>query len=172
MTRLACGCPSQWPDWRGDVDLGGMLVHEMPMWMFLHMPVGFEAFLDRQVQDIARIGARERWPGFVLVRSAMFRGALLAPLVDERIPARRVRRLAMPFWVRVQTIEGEVGAIKPAIQKLRSALIREAKMPKELYLAYLTCPHCAEARGGSKIMVLQRWRESPRLAERLARRRK
>jgi len=172
MTRLACGCPSQWPSWRGDVDLGGMLVHEMPAPMFLHMPIGLEACLDRQVQDIARIGATERWPGFVLVRSAMFRGRLLAPLVDERIPARRVVRLAMPFWLRVRLVEGDVAAIKPIVQRMRSELLREARMPAELYLAYLSCPRCADARGGVKIMVLQRWRESEKLKKKLAQRRR
>ena len=63
MTRKQCGCPAHPPDWRGDLDLGGMLVHEMPVPMFLHMPIGLEAMRERQLADIARIVSLRRVMG-------------------------------------------------------------------------------------------------------------
>jgi len=165
-TRLDCGCPEQWPDWQGDVDLGGMLVHAQPVPMLLHMPIALEAALLKQMQDLARLELHERWPGFVLVRSAAFRGEALALLQEEHSPARRTRRLPRPFWLRVTLHEGDVGSLKPTIGAMQRTLIEEGKMPKELYLAYLTCPRCAAQRGGFKVMVLRRWQQSPRLMRR------
>ncbi|MDX8401188.1 MAG: hydrolase [Mariprofundaceae bacterium] len=167
--RLACGCPAEYPDWRGDVDPGGMLVHREKMPAFLHMPIGYEACLDRQMKDIARLELHERWPGFALTRTGMFGGEILAPLVEEHCPARQTFRLPNPWPVRVQMFEGDVGGIKDAVRRMQSELLDEGKMPKALYLAYLTCPRCAESRGGMRLMILRHWVKSERLARRLQR---
>ena len=168
MTRKDCGCPANPPDWRGDLDLGGLLVHEQPVPMFLHMPIGFEAMRERQLADIARLELHERWPGFVLLRTGMLRGALLLPLAEEHSPARRVYRLPAPFCVRAVLHEGEIARLKETIRAMQRELLREAKMPKELYLAYLNCPRCDQGKG-ARVLVVRRWEESPRLARRLSR---
>jgi len=50
---------------------------------------------------------------------------------------------------------------------MQSALLDEAKMPKELFLCYLTCPRCRDERGGIKIMLLRHWVKSEKLQKRL-----
>jgi len=167
--RLECGCPSEYPDWDGqDIDLGATLVHEQRAPMFFHMPIGFEACLDRQHHDIKKLELSEQWPGFVLTQSAMFKGRILALLNENHSPARKTWRFKNPYMVRVQLFTGSVSAIKTAIRQMQSELFDEARMPKELYLSYLTCPRCQEERGGTQIMLLRHWVNSPKLAARLA----
>ncbi len=168
--RLECGCPSEYPDWDGqDIDLGATLVHEQGTAMFFHMPIGFEAYLDRQHSDIERLELHERWPGFVLAESGMFRGRILALLSEDNSPARNTYRLKNPYMLRVRLFEGDVREIKNEIRHMQSELFDQARMPKNLYLSYLTCPRCQEARGGTKIMLLRHWEKSPKLEQRLAR---
>ncbi len=167
-TMLDCGCPSVYPEWDNiDVDLGAWLVHEQKAPMFLHMPIGYEACLDRQHKDIRRLGLHERWPGFCLTQSAMFRGRILCPLQEDSSPARNTFRLVNPFHVRARLFQGDVGAIKGAVRDMQSQLLDEAKMPRELYLSYLTCPRCQEERGGTRIMLLRHWVKSEKLRKRL-----
>ncbi len=171
---LDCGCPSEFPQWDGkDVDLGAWLVHEQGVPMFLHMPIGYEAALDRQHKDIKRLHLTERWPGFVLTQSAAFRGRILCPLSEDTSPARRTFRLSNPFHVRCKLMHGDIGGgVRGAVQTMQSALLDEGKMPKELFLSYLTCPRCRDERGGIKIMLLRHWVKSKKLQERLDRQQK
>ena len=171
---LDCGCPSEYPQWdEEDIDLGAWLVHEQRVPMFLHMPIGYEACLDRQHKDIRRLHLNERWPGFVLTQSAAFRGRILCPLSESTSPARRTLRLTNPFHVRSKLIHGDIGGgIRGAVQTMQSALLDEGKMPKELFLCYLTCPRCRDERGGIKIMLLRRWVKSKKLQERLDKQKK
>jgi len=165
---LDCGCPGEYPDWDGeDIDLGGWLVHEQPAPMFLHMPLAFNLYRHRQNENILRLELKERWPGFTLTRSAAFRGSHLRLLEDEDCPAQRVHHLRSPFWVRVGVHHGDVGNIRPLISRMQTDLVQNACLPKELYLAYLTCPICAPERGGHKVMVLRRWVPSKKLKARL-----
>ncbi len=168
--RLSCGCPDTFPEWNNtDVNLGGWLVHEIRTLMFLHMPIAFEAYLQKQQQDIERLELTAHWPGFVLSRSAMFRGSILCPLAEEHSPARHVRRLPRPFRLRVHLFEGDVGQLRDGVRHMQSALLDEGHIPRELYLAYLTCPACRDGRGGNKIMLLRRWEESLKLKKRIRR---
>ncbi|MDX8405537.1 MAG: hydrolase [Mariprofundus sp.] len=167
--RLECGCPSEFPDWDGqDIDLGATLVHEQRAPMFFHMPIGFEACLDRQHSDIKILELNEQWPGFVLTQSAMFRGRILALLSEDNSPARKTYRFKNPYMVRAQLFKGNVSAIKTAIRQMQSDLFDEGRMPKNLYLSYLTCPRCQKERGGMQIMLLRHWLKSPKLEQRLA----
>ncbi|HXH71360.1 MAG TPA: hydrolase [Mariprofundaceae bacterium] len=170
--RLECGCPTEFPaEWDGkDIDLGTALVHEQRVPMFLHMPIGFEACLDNQHKDIERLGLTERWPGFVLSESSMFRGRILCPLSEESSPARNVYRLPNPFHLRARLFRGDVGGIRLEVRNMQSSLLDEGKMPKQLFLCYLTCPRCQEERGGMQLMLLRHWIRSPKLEKRLARR--
>jgi len=167
--RLECGCPSEYPDWDGkDIDLGGTLVHEQQAPMFLHMPIGFEAKLDMQLKDIRRLELHEKWPGFVLTETGMFRGRLLCPLEDEHSPARSILRLPRPFNLRVRVYNGDVGGIRSAIAEMQSELLEEARMPRKLFLSYLTCPRCQEERGGMRVMLLRQWEHNSKLEKRIA----
>jgi len=171
--RLECGCPSEFPDWDGkDIDLGATLVHEQRSVMFFHMPIGFEAYLDRQHCDIEKLGLNEQWPGFVLAESGMFRGRILALLSEDNSLARKTYRLKNPYMLRAQLFNGNIKDIKTAIQHMQSDLFDEGRMPKSLFLSYLTCPRCQQERGGTRIMLLRHWVKSPKLEQRLARHRK
>lgn len=156
--RLACGCPPVFPDWNGkDVNLGGHLVHGQKQSMFMHMPIGHEAKLDLQFKDMQRLDLHAKWPGFVLSRSAMFRGQLLCLLKEDHSPARSVFSLARPFQLRVLLFHGDVADVRLHVAKMQSGLLDEGKMPKSLFLAYLTCPRCQEERGGMQVMLLRQW---------------
>lgn len=170
---LPCGCPQHFPEeWGGqDIDLGGWLVHEQSAPMVLHFPIAFDLYRKRQVEDIARLGLTERWPGFALTRSAAFRGGHLRLLEDEDCAARRVHHLPSPFRLRVAMHRGDVGSVRPIIRNMQTELIEEGRMPREIYLAYLTCPVCAADRGGNRMMVLRRWTPSKKLKESLEKRR-
>jgi len=171
--RLECGCPSEFPDWDGkDIDLGATLVHEQKSAMFFHMPIGFEACLDRQHHDIEQLGLNEQWPGFVLAESGMFHGRILALLTEDNSPARKTCRLKNPYMLRVQLFKGNLKDIKTVIRQMQSDLFDEGRMPKNLFLSYLTCPRCQEKRGGIQIMLLRHWVKSPRLEERLKKQKK
>lgn len=165
---LDCGCPSDYPEWDGqDVDLGGWLVHEQPAPMLLHMPLAFNLYRHRQNEDILRLELKERWAGFTLTRSAAFRGHHLRLLEDTECAARRVHRLPSPFRLRVAIHKGDIGSIRPLVAGMQTDLVQSARMPKALYLSYLTCPVCAEKRGGHKLMVLRQWVPSQKLKARL-----
>jgi len=172
-TMLDCGCPSEFPHWDNeDVNLGAWLVHEQKVRMFLHMPIGYEAYLDRQHKDIQQLQLHERWPGFILTQSAAFRGRILCPLAEDNSPARNTFRLSNPFYVRTKIVRGDVGSIKGEVRIMQSSLLDEGKMPKELFLSYLTCPRCQDKRGGTQIMLLRHWVKSKKLEERLAKQKK
>lgn len=171
--RLECGCPGEYPDWRDcDVDLGGWLVHTQKIPMFLHMPIGYEAYLHRQHEDIERLQLSERWPGFVLTESSAFKGRILAPLNEERSPARNTSILPHPFHVRARIFQGDVQDVRKEVSAMQTSLLDEGKMPKALYLSYLTCPKCEEARGGKKMMILRNWIPSKKLAAKLEKQKK
>ena len=167
--RLECGCPDTFPSWHGrDIDLGGTLVHEQKTTMLFHMPLGFEAYLDRQHKDIERLELHEQWPGFVLAESGMFRGRILALLDEQHSLARSTYTLKSPYMVRAHRFSGELKDIKTTIRQMQSDLFDEARMPKNLFLSYLTCPKCRDERGGTQIMLLRHWVKSHKLEQRLA----
>lgn len=168
--RLACGCPGSFPDWhKQDVNLGGQLAHVLPVPMFFHMPIGFETYVERQAQTLERLKLQERWPGLVLTRSAGFRGRIIRLLEEVVSAARHLEYLPHPFHVRGYLHEGDVGTISHNVREVQSELLAEGRRPRELYLCYLTCPHCSEQRGGDKILLLRRWAESPALMKRIKR---
>jgi len=165
---LECGCPTAYPDWHNqDINLGGQFVHIMPVPMFLHMPLGFEVRVARQGAILEQLGLKERWPGLVLTRSAAWRGAIMRLLEEAISPARYLEHLPNPFQVRGYLHQGSVENMPASVKKLQGELVAAGRRPQELYLCYLTCPHCSAARGGEKILLLRRWVESPALQRKL-----
>lgn len=165
---LPCGCPEDFPQWDGqDIELGSEPVFDFPIPTFLHMPMGYEVYLGRVRHLIKQLELKERWPGFYLTRTGWMRGQILAPLQQGDSPSRHVVHLPSPFKLRVKLHKGDVGSIKMSVREIRSALLDRGCMPKELYLSHLTCPNCAEQRGGAMIMLLWRWEESGQLSRRL-----
>lgn len=161
---LACGCPAEFPQWDGeDVDLGGKAVLELPMPTFLHMPMGYEVYLGRVRHLLKHLELEESWPGFCLTRTGWLRGRIVTPLKSGDSPSRHVVHLPSPFMLRAKLHKGDIGTIKNSVKEMQSQLLDSGRMPKELYLSYLTCPSCAEQRGGTMIMLLRRWEESSRL---------
>lgn len=165
---LDCACPKIFPDWHEqDIDLGGALAHILPIPLFLHMPIGYEAYAARQHQALIRLNLQERWPGLILTRSAAFRGCIIRLLETAVSPARHLEFLTSPFHVRGYLHQGDVGTISVGVRHIQQTLVAEGHRPRELYLSYLTCPRCAEPRGGHKILLLRRWIESPALKRRI-----
>jgi hypothetical protein len=66
--------------------------------------------------------------------------------------------------------EGGIGTIKESTRQLQMQLFDFGRMPKELYLSYLTCPVCRDEKGGDKILLLRRWQHSSTLAKRIQKR--
>ncbi len=164
---LPCGCPAAWPSWAGgDVDLGGQPVHVQPLRTLLWMPMGYQAFRMRQQRELELLELEEPWPGLTLVRMGPFRGQLLRLLREADSPSRRVQHLPAPFRLRARLHRGGMATLRQAVQALQRELLEAGRMPKELYLAHLSCPRCQEAKGGELILLLRRWEDSPRLRRR------
>lgn len=164
-----CGCPAAYPDWQDeDIDLGGWCIYRTPIPSFLHMPIAYELQLQRQQENLRQLGLRERWPGLAFIRTGMFGGSMLRLIEETPSLSRHVSHLPGPYWIRVHLHHGGVGSLRPAVRDMQAFLLDHGRMPKELWLAHLTCPRCAEARGGEKILLLRHWQVSPRLGRRTA----
>ncbi len=168
---LDCGCPASFPeDWHGqDIDLSGHCIHRIGIPTPIHMPVGIEAYLQRQQRSIEELGLHEEWPGLILTRTGAWRGEIIRLLNDEGSLSRLVRFMPRPFMVRAQLHRGNVSTLRGTLRTVQQTLFDEGKMPKGLYLCYLTCPRCRDKRGGDLILALRQWNESPVLKRRLAR---
>ncbi len=160
MSR-GCACPERYPDWDGkDIDLGGHCIHTLTIPMLLHMPLGYEAYLKRQYQDIQELHLMESWPNLVLTRTGMFRGSIIRLLEKTSSPSHRIRYLPNPFHLHGKLHSGDVGTIRNSVRQIQMELLDSGKLPKELYMCYLTCPLCQDERGGHKILLLRRWKSS------------
>lgn len=161
---LDCGCPGDYPDWQDqDIDLAHQAAHTLPIASFFYMPLSYETYRQRQQQDIEQLELEELWPGFAMSRTGMFGGELIRLLKDSHSLSRRVTGLPAKFQLNVLTHEGGIGTVRSTVRQQQMTLLDSGRMPKEIYMAYLTCPRCAEQRGGERIMVLRRWEENPRL---------
>lgn len=161
MTDENCGCPESYPVWEGkDVNLAGQCVHRMAIPTFFHMPLAYEAYIKKQAESIVQLGLTEMWSGFTLSRMGMLGGEIMRLLEDCQSPSRLVQYLPPPFTANVAIHHGDIGTIAKTVQPQQMLLIDSGRLPKELYLSYLTCPHCAERKGGEKIMLLRRWSQN------------
>lgn len=168
MSTLPCGCPEDIPDWDGrDVDLGGQPMLELKIGTFLHMPMGFDIYLGRVRHLVKELELEEQWPGFRLSQTGWFTGRILSPLLKGDSPSRHVIHIPSPFQMRGKLHKGDIGNIKKTVRDMQSELLDAGRMPKDLFLSYLTCPVCEEERGGTKIMIMRRWEASARLSKRI-----
>jgi hypothetical protein len=168
MNAPICLCPSSYPDWHDkDVDFSGQPTHTLPMPTFLHMPMSYDMYTQKQQYEIEQLELQEQWPGLVLTKTGIMRGALIRLLTSGDSPSRFIRFLDNDFKLHGLLHLGGIGTIKQSMRALQNRLFDMGRMPKEVYLCYLTCPVCSERKGGDKILLLRRWKESPRLARRL-----
>jgi len=163
-----CACPTEYPDWHEkDVVLGGRLVHALKIASFLYMPLSYEVYVQKQTKDIEQLELEEQWPGFVLTRTGFLRGEILRILKSARSPSRFVRTLDSTATYRGYLHKGGIGTIKESTRQLQNQLFDMGRMPKEMYLSYITCPICSERKGGEKILLIRRWQESHTLSRRI-----
>ena len=164
-----CGCPKHFPDWDGqDINLGGQAMLALPMPTFLHMPTGYEVYMGRARHLITELELKPLWPGFALTQTGWLRGRILTPIENTTSPSRHVVHMENPLNVRAKLHEGGIGTIKNSVREMQSNLLDLGRMPKDLYLSYLTCPNCEEKQGGPKILLTRRWEQSARLSKRVA----
>lgn len=165
--RLACGCPDTFPDWHGkDVDLSLHPAHSLPITTFFHMPLAYAARLERQRAEIEQLELKEPWPGFILTQTNFMAGRIISLLNSAQSPSRHVLCLPASFHISSLLHAGGISTLRNSVRELQSTLFDAGRMPKELFLAHLTCPRCAAARGGEKILLLRRWTDSSRLKHR------
>jgi hypothetical protein len=168
MSEPACLCPGNYPDWHEkDVDLSGQPTHTLPMPTFLHMPMSYDTYLQKQQNEIEHLELQEKWPQLVMTKTGFMRGALIRILKSGDSPSRFIQFLESDFKLHGLLHHGGIGTIKQSMRALQNRLFDMGRMPKEVYLCYLTCPICSERKGGDKILLLRRWKESPTLAKRL-----
>lgn len=162
-----CGCPDVYPDWDGkDVDLGGAPVVELGIPTLIHMPLAFDLYAGRQQQLIEKMGLRELWPRLLLTRTGMLRGSLMRLLKPGMTsPSRFFKVLPFPFVVRAKLHHGNLSTGHKIIREMQMRMADEGCRPRELYIAYLSCPACSDVRG-EKILFLRRWTESKILKNR------
>ena len=97
----------------------------------------------------------------------MWGGKILRLLEDSQSASRLVHHLPSPFNVMVQLHDGGVGSISKAVHKMQIEMVEKGCMPKEFYLAHLTCPVCCDRKGGDKILILRRYVANERVKKRL-----
>ncbi|HHG90508.1 MAG TPA: hypothetical protein ENJ90_08530 [Devosia sp.] len=167
-----CACPDTYPAWDGrDLDLGGTLVHTLPIPTFFHMPVGYESYLQRQQAVVEALELEEEWPRFILTRTGFFRGSVTRLLKVADSPARNIHVLPTPYNVHVVLHHGNVSTARRVLHEMQFALVEQGRVPKELYMSHLTCPRCSERKGGDKIMLIRRWEENATMKKRLSKER-
>lgn len=163
-----CHCPSTYPDWHEkDINLGGKPTHTLPIASFIFMPLSLDSYLNRQQTDIDQLELEEEWPDLVLTRTGMLRGEIMRILKKGDSPSRFIRYLPSDFNLHGFLHHGGIGTLKKSTRELQAKLFDMGRMPKELYLCYLTCPICSERKGGDKILLLRRWQPSSTLTRRL-----
>ncbi|MCC6207948.1 MAG: hypothetical protein IT488_07330 [Gammaproteobacteria bacterium] len=166
-----CSCPPSYPHWHGqDVDLGGYRTHTLPIPTLMHMPLSYELYVQRQQHVLEQLHLKEIWPGLALTRTGFLRGSIIRLLEDAPSLSRHAGYFPRPFQVQAHLHQGNVSTIRQAVRNMQSRLLDAGCMPKELYLCYLTCPRCADERGGDQILLLRHWVKSE-LLEKKARRR-
>ena len=168
-----CPCPRTYPNWDNqDVDLAGLCILKLGIPTLLHMPMAIEAYLQKQQREVDNLELPECWPGFTLTNTGFVRGSIMRPLENISSPSRHVTFLPTPFNARGLLHHGDIGTIKANVRQLQSSIFDQGKIPKELYLAYLTCPQCEAERGGHKILLLRRWSASATLASQIRKQKK
>lgn len=163
-----CPCPSEYPQWHEqDVDLSGQPVHRLKIPSFLFMPLSYENYVQKQQADIENLELETQWPGLILTRTGMFRGEIISLLNSGESPSRFIQNLPGNMTMRGYLHNGGIGTIKESTRQLQMQLFDMGRMPKEMYLCYLTCPICADKKGGDRILILRRWQDSPTLKKRI-----
>ena len=163
-----CHCPTTYPDWHEkDIDLSGKATHNLPIASFFFMPLSLDSYLNRQQSDIDQLELEEEWPDLVLTRTGMLRGEIVRVLKNGNSPSRFIRYLPADFHLHGFLHQGGIGTLKKSTRQLQARLFDMGRMPKELYLCYLTCPLCNEEKGGDKILLLRRWQASATLSNRI-----
>jgi len=169
--ELHCRCPESYPSWDGtDQSLAGQTVHRMSIASFFHMPLAYESYVGKQLENVEQLGLSEKWPGFVLTKTGMWGGEIIRFIEDAETASRCVQILPPPFDVNVMLHEGGIGTVQKTLRAQQMKIVDSGKKPKELYLAYLSCPVCAERKGGEKILLFRRWLTSERLVKKIEQR--
>lgn len=164
----ACFCPKTYPDVHlKDLDLSNEAMHRIPLATFFFMPLSYHTYADKQQRAISDLELVERWPGLTLSHTGFLRGSLTRILEAADSPSRFVSNLPPDFKLQGFLHPGGIGTIKSSLRALQNHLFDQGRMPKELYLCYLTCPRCEEEKGGEKILLLRRFQESATLKNRL-----
>ena len=163
-----CQCPPSIPDFHlKDVDLSAAAVHRLPVAAFFFMPLSYHSYAEKQRQAIIDLELTERWPGLILSHTGLLRGSIMRVLQTANSPSRFVSTLPADFVLQGYIHKGGMGTIKSAVRALQNHLFDQGRMPKELYLSYLTCPRCEASKGGEQILLLRRFIESSTLKNRL-----
>src|SRR3569833_860418 len=149
---LLCGCPERFPEWDDqDIDLGGTLVHRLPIPNLMHMPLAYGFYVGRQQQMINQLGLAERRPGLLLTRTGIFRDSITRLMENARSPARNLHVLPRPYWVYAVLHHGNLSTGHKVIQQMQARIVDAGRQPRELYLGYLNCQQCAEKKSYSSV---------------------
>lgn len=168
----SCACPPKFPDWhQKEVELGGHWAHVQKIPALFSMPLAYDHYVKTQFEAIQRLELQESWPGLVLTQTGFVGGRLIRLLEVHASLAYQIQRLPDPLHLFGWLHQGGIGTIKSSLRQLQQSLLDQGRLPKELFLCHLTCPTCAEGKGGERILMLRRWEPSPRLQARLSRQR-
>jgi len=166
---LECGCPGEYPDWhKQEIDLSHHAAHVLPIATFLHMPLAYETYRQQQQREIDQLELQERWPGFALTRTGVFRGQLIRLLEGNVSPSRHFKNLQANFVVHGFLHKGGIGTMRKSVREQQETLLDSGRMPREIYLSHLTCPRCCESRDGERMLLLRRFKTNQRLTKRIS----
>jgi len=167
-TTEQCLCPDTYPDWHDTTaDLSGYCVHRMPVSCFFFMPLAYDLAIAKQTDNIVTLGVEELWLNFAMIQTGMFKGYMLRLLKAADSPSHHIQFLPSPFQIHAALHHGTMGTINTTVRAQQTQLIDLGRKPKNLLLAHLSCPVCADRKGGEKILVMRRWEVNQKLLNKI-----
>jgi len=165
-TAEQCLCPDIYPDWSDTtIDLGGYCIHRLPMSCFFFMPFAYDHTVAKQTHSTNALGVEELWPNFAMTKTSLFKGYMLRLLKAADSPSHHIQFLPSPYHIHATLHYGTMGTIHTTVRAQQTQLIDLGRKPKTLLLAHLSCPVCADRKGGEKILVMRHWRVKQRLSK-------
>ncbi len=157
-SESVCDCPEiKDQDWHNkEMNWSGKIFYFEDVPHFLNIPLGLEKRQHGMLEAIQRKGYTIANREMILHQPGLFKGRILIEIDDpEQYDANVIQLENTRVLTRVY--HGSRAGIKNAVEELKVfAQDRVHVLPGTIYLWYVTCPKCAQSRGGDKTVLLAR----------------
>ncbi len=120
---------------------------------FLHVPLDMGAKVVRHQKEIDAAGARPEVALMLSEETSLF-GEDIYIAVTKPVPGAQMATLSGTFLTRVY--EGPFRDAGTWVRNMRAYVAAKGRTLEKLYLAYTTCPNCANAYGKNYVVLVAR----------------